>query len=113
MDLSSLNNGDWVRLRNVDFGTAGASSFMARVSSSGGSGNIEIHLNSSDEEVLMVIRDDGRGMHRMPELYARQGFGLNNMRERAEDLGGQWQIESEPGAGTRVTVRIPRTAKRA
>jgi signal transduction histidine kinase len=30
------------------------------------------------------------------------------MRERAEDLGGQWQIESEPGAGTRVSVRIPR-----
>jgi signal transduction histidine kinase len=50
-------------------------------------------------------------MHKMPELYARQGFGLNNMRERAEDLGGQWQIESEPDAGTRVTVRIPRKGR--
>jgi signal transduction histidine kinase len=75
--------------------------------------NIEIHLNSSDAEVLLSIHDDGRGMHKMPELYARQGFGLNNMRERAEDLGGQWQIESEPGAGTRVTVRIPRAPRRA
>jgi signal transduction histidine kinase len=73
--------------------------------------NIEIHLNSSNDEVLLCIRDDGRGMHKMPELYARQGFGLNNMRERAEDLGGQWQIESEPDAGTRVSVRIPRKVR--
>jgi signal transduction histidine kinase len=70
--------------------------------------NIEIHLNSSDDELLLCIRDDGRGMQEMPELYASRGFGLNNMRERARDLGGQWQIESEPGAGTRVSVRIPR-----
>jgi signal transduction histidine kinase len=70
--------------------------------------NIEIHLDCSDSELLLCIRDDGRGMQKMPELYASQGFGLNNMRERAEGLGGQWQIESEPGAGTRVSVRIPR-----
>jgi signal transduction histidine kinase len=50
-------------------------------------------------------------MHQLPELYAQQGFGLSNMRERAESLGGQWQIESEPGAGTSVSVRIPRAAQ--
>jgi signal transduction histidine kinase len=76
--------------------------------------NIEIHLNSRDDDVQMCIRDDGRGMREVPEQYAQQGFGLSNMRERAEDLGGQWQIESEPGAGTRVSVSIPRSAiKRA
>ncbi len=61
--------------------------------------------------LLLCIRDDGAGMHQLPELYARQGFGLNNMRERAESLGGQWQIESEPGAGTSISVRIPRAAQ--
>jgi signal transduction histidine kinase len=70
--------------------------------------NIEIHLDCSDDELLLCIHDDGRGMQKMPALYASQGFGLNNMRERAEDLGGKWQIESEPNAGTRVSVRIPR-----
>ncbi len=74
-------------------------------------GNIEIHLNSSDGEVLLCVNDDGRGMQKVPAL-ASQGFGLTNMRERAEDLGGQWQIESEPGNGTRVSVRIPRAAAR-
>jgi two-component system NarL family sensor kinase len=60
--------------------------------------NIEIHLTSS-------------GMQQLPELYARQGFGLTNMRERAEGLGGRWELQSEPGAGTRVSVRIPRVVK--
>ena len=74
---------------------------------------IEIHLNSEPDALLLCIRDDGTGMHQLPELYAQQGFGLNNMRERAEGLGGQWQIQSEPGAGTSVSVRIPRPAQPA
>ncbi|MET0282616.1 MAG: GAF domain-containing sensor histidine kinase [Steroidobacteraceae bacterium] len=76
-------------------------------------GNIEIHLTSSDDEVLLCIRDDGQGMQRVPELYASQGFGLSNMRERAETLGGRWELDSEPGAGTRVSVRIPRAKARS
>src|SRR5690606_18552276 len=35
-------------------------------------GNIEIHLNSSGNEVLLCVSDDGRGMQPMPQLYARQ-----------------------------------------
>jgi signal transduction histidine kinase len=72
--------------------------------------NIEIHLNSDGDDLLLCIRDDGVGMQQLPELYARQGFGLTNMRERAESLGGRWQLDSQPGAGTRVSVRIPRGA---
>ena len=75
--------------------------------------SVEIHLNCESEELLLCIRDDGAGMHQLPELYASQGFGLNNMRERAESLGGQWQIQSEPGAGTSVSVRIPRARQNA
>lgn len=74
-------------------------------------GNIQIQLDSSGDEVLLCIRDDGRGMQPAPQLYARQGFGLTNMRERAEALGGLWTLESEPGAGTRVSVRIPRAMR--
>jgi signal transduction histidine kinase len=70
--------------------------------------NVEIHLNSSGDEVLLCIRDDGKGMQRLPALYAQQGFGLTNMRERAEVLGGRWELDSEVGAGTRISVRIPR-----
>ena len=42
------------------------------------------------------------------ELYASQGYGLNNMRERAGAIGGAFHIESRPGEGTRVMVTLPR-----
>lgn len=55
----------------------------------------------------MVI-DDGQGMEDVPELYAQQGFGLANMRERAETIGGHFEIQSRVGLGTQVIVRLPR-----
>ena len=47
-------------------------------------------------------------MHETPEHYAQHGFGLTNMRERAQAIGGQWQIVSQPGQGTRIQVRVAR-----
>jgi signal transduction histidine kinase len=73
--------------------------------------NIEIHLDQDGEELRLRIRDDGKGLWQLPEISALQGFGLTNMRERAEDMGGRLSIESEPDAGTAVTVRVPRSAR--
>jgi signal transduction histidine kinase len=56
------------------------------------------------------VADDGIGMQQRPELSARQGFGLSSMRQRAGAIGGEWQIESEAGAGTRVSVRMLKRA---
>jgi signal transduction histidine kinase len=56
----------------------------------------------------LSVVDNGRGMTLMPELYASQGYGLNNMRERAGAIGGAFHIESRPGEGTRVVVTLPR-----
>ena len=56
----------------------------------------------------MSVIDDGRGMTLSPELYAQQGYGLNNMRERAGAIGGEFHIESKPGEGTRVVINLPR-----
>jgi signal transduction histidine kinase len=55
---------------------------------------------------IMAIADDGVGMEQRPELYARQGFGLSSMRQRAGAIGGEWDIQSQPGIGTRVSVRM-------
>jgi signal transduction histidine kinase len=54
----------------------------------------------------LAVADDGVGMEQHPELYASEGFGLISMRQRAGAIGGEWQIESRPGAGTRVSVRM-------
>jgi signal transduction histidine kinase len=71
-----------------------------------------VRITTSDESThwSMSIADDGVGMEQRPETYARQGFGLSSMRQRAGAIGGEWQIESQPGAGTRISVRM---AKRA
>ena len=69
-----------------------------------------IRITMTDETAhwVMAVEDDGRGMAQRPELYAREGFGLTSMRQRASAIGGEWQIESQPGAGTRVSVRLPK-----
>ena len=54
----------------------------------------------------LAVADDGVGMEQHPELYASEGFGLSSMAQRANAIGGEWQIDSRPGAGTRVSVRM-------
>ena len=49
------------------------------------------------------MADDGAGM----AADAPAGVGLLAVRERAAELGGAVAVESVPGGGTRVTVRIP------
>lgn len=48
MALANLEDGDWVRVRGVDFGADGAESFAASVASDGSGGSIELHLDAAD-----------------------------------------------------------------
>jgi signal transduction histidine kinase len=73
-------------------------------------GTIRILLEEEAALWRLSVIDDGRGMTLMPELYASQGYGLNNMRERAGAIGGRFHIESGASAGTRVIVTLPRPA---
>jgi signal transduction histidine kinase len=69
-----------------------------------------IALTREDQALQLSITDDGRGMEDVPEACAQQGFGMTNMRKRAQAIGGEWRIESTIDKGTRVSVRIPRRA---
>jgi signal transduction histidine kinase len=69
--------------------------------------NVQIALGAETGFLRLSVTDDGCGMQELPEQYAQQGFGLTNMRERAHAIGGEWQISSRPGAGTRIDVRVP------
>jgi two-component system, NarL family, sensor kinase len=70
--------------------------------------NVQIRLHEEAGLWRLMVIDDGRGMTLMPELYAQQGFGLTNMRERAGAIGGTFEIDSKPGVGTRIVVSLPR-----
>jgi signal transduction histidine kinase len=72
--------------------------------------NVRITMTEEPAHWVLAVADDGRGMEQSPELSARQGFGLSSMRQRAGAIGGEWQIDSEPGRGTRVSVRMLKRA---
>jgi len=71
-----------------------------------------VRITMTDEPAHweLAVADDGVGMQERPDVYAREGFGLSSMRQRAGAIGGEWQIDSQPGAGTRVSVRIEKRA---
>lgn len=69
---------------------------------------VRVYGTHGGGELVLTVEDDGRGFQdtdRQPGGH----FGLLTMRERAESLGGNVEIHSEPGAGTRVTLRVPLT----
>lgn len=71
----------------------------------------DIRARHEAGELRLEIRDDGQGM----DLAASQPgrLGLVGMAERARMLGGALAIESVPGAGTKVSVRLPLAAGKA
>ncbi len=70
--------------------------------------NIRIIMNDEPAHWVLSVADDGIGMEKDVELYSGEGFGLTSMRQRAGAIGGEWHIDSTPGAGTRVSVRLPK-----
>ncbi|NOZ48987.1 MAG: sensor histidine kinase [Chloroflexi bacterium] len=68
------------------------------------------HLQQEGEEIILVIQDQGRGFVPGAAVTGEgSGLGLQNMQERAQNLGGSLEITSQPGHGTRLTVRLPLT----
>ncbi|HEY7163760.1 MAG TPA: ATP-binding protein [Candidatus Binatia bacterium] len=68
--------------------------------------SVEIRLQKSDGDVVLRVHDDGKGFPLQSQSQATS-LGLVGMRERAYALGGTFEMESAPGHGTTVTVRIP------
>jgi signal transduction histidine kinase len=68
---------------------------------------IGVRLRRDAGSSLLSVADDGGGFDVSAAGRDGDGFGLLSMRERAEQLGGGVSVESSPGAGTRVEVRLP------
>lgn len=80
---------------------ADADALAVRLGANGGGG------------VRLVIEDDGRGLPAGTSGGDGSGLGLLGMRERARRVGGSLRIESAPGRGTRVTLRVPARSRLA
>jgi two-component system sensor histidine kinase ChiS len=68
---------------------------------------VELHCRVSDHEVEFNIQDNGRGF--IIEDLPRHRNGLLNMKKRIEDIGGNFQIESQLGCGTSIRLMVPLT----
>jgi signal transduction histidine kinase len=82
---------------------------------------VDITLKRNAAQYVMSVSDDGKGFdvalratpHRsvrsgavVPE-HRRESLGMINMRERVQALGGTFEVQSTPGHGTRVELKVP------
>ena len=79
-----------------------------------GCSRIGVALEVRDGDVHVLVEDDGEGFD--PEAVEvatpSSGVGLRSMRERLEMLGGSLRVYSEPGAGSKVEMRVPLDGRR-
>jgi PAS domain S-box-containing protein len=69
--------------------------------------SVRVDLCQEDESILLIVEDDGIGFSESGFSNALGSLGLLGMKERAQFCGGDVQISSSPGNGTKVTVRVP------
>jgi signal transduction histidine kinase len=69
--------------------------------------NVRIQLAEDEGALSLSIQDDGRGF--LPER--EKGIGLLGMEERVKHLGGWFHVESQPGDGTTIQVKLPRFSR--
>ncbi|WP_153145937.1 type IV pili methyl-accepting chemotaxis transducer N-terminal domain-containing protein [Dechloromonas sp. H13] len=73
-------------------------------------GRVAVTVRRTRREIEVVVEDDGGGFDPVnePNVLSERHVGLRIMRERAHRIGGECQITSAPGKGTRVRFVLPK-----
>ncbi|MBX7174592.1 MAG: PAS domain S-box protein [Pyrinomonadaceae bacterium] len=69
--------------------------------------NAEIQLERRNDKIVLIIVDNGIGFNPKVKRNRSKGIGLLGMKERTSIIGGILEIESAPGRGTSIFVRVP------
>ncbi len=77
---------------------------MTNAAAHGAASRVDVTLRASVESIELDVKDDGAGYDPARTPY---GVGLTNIRDRVEALGGDIDVESAPGSGTTLRVRVP------
>lgn len=77
---------------------------LNNVAKHSGASHATLQAHRAADRIELLVSDDGDGFDPAGET---DGFGLAGMRERVELAGGELQIESKPGGGTRVMASVP------
>jgi signal transduction histidine kinase len=78
---------------------------LANAAKHSGAPEVSVRIRADRDEVRIEVEDRGQGIAEDGDEDPH--FGLRLMRGRAEEIGGTIQIESKPGAGTRVVAVLP------
>ncbi len=71
-----------------------------------GANSVRLEVSQRDGDLVLNVVDDGVGIS-TDNAVPLDHFGMVQMRELAEDLGGTMEVISEPGQGTRIEARLP------
>jgi signal transduction histidine kinase len=83
---------------------------LINVAKHAGATQARVIFRGGDQSMMVQVMDDGQGFEpaRISVLnLKRGGFGLLSMRERLALLGGNLDIDSAPGQGTKITITLP------
>ncbi len=81
-----------------------------------GAKHVKVRLVASHPHIILRVEDDGEGFQipeSFDELLSRKCMGLQGMQERARLLGGEIQIQSQQGTGTKILVKVPINPEKA
>jgi signal transduction histidine kinase len=69
---------------------------------------VRVGINETRGKLEIIVADNGRGFNQNEGGHARKGNGLENMRKRMIELGGESHLTSVPGKGTELkfTIRL-------
>jgi PAS domain S-box-containing protein len=68
---------------------------------------VRVTLEATPREIMLQVQDDGRGMEKT-QLTDPRSLGLLGMRERSIAWGGTLDVQTRPGKGTTIVLRLPR-----
>lgn len=67
--------------------------------------SIKVSIHTEGNKLFIIIKDNGKGFDE--KEYKNGGFGLSNMRQNIQEIGGEISIDSIKGEGTVITVIYP------
>lgn len=77
--------------------------------------NVYVSIKNDNNNLNIIVKDDGKGFDIQSAAHdeqTRSGFGLIGINERVRMLGGQYTIESVPGNGTKIIIKISRQKRK-
>jgi signal transduction histidine kinase len=90
-----------------------ARELLLNVAKHAGTNQAQVQLKRLDDDLQLVVSDSGRGFDDAPGRlpYWSESFGLFGIRDRVTNEGGQFDIDTAPGKGCRVSVTLPATPR--